>query len=62
MAEQIELALQVILQLYGVPEELRNTKIRKALSMDYRSLGSRILREFKEYITQVNEENLKEAV
>lgn len=59
---QIECALDTILQLYGVPEALRRQKIRKVLSMDYRSLGSRILREFREYIDKVNEENLKMKV
>ena len=27
--------------------------------MDYRSLGRRILKEFKEYINKVNQDNLK---
>ena len=58
---QIERALDAILLLYGVPEELRRMKIRKVLAMDYRFLGGSILGKFKEYIEQVNEENLKEA-
>ena len=59
---QIEKALNAIMLLYGVPEELRNTKIKKVLDMDYRALGRRILAEFKEYIDKVNEQNLKKAI
>lgn len=59
---QIEGALDAIMLLYGVPEDLRRTKIGKVLSMDYRTLGRRILAEFKEYIEQVNEENLNRAI
>ena len=59
---QIERALNAIMLLYGVPEELRRAKIEKVLAMDYRALGRRILAEFKEYIEKVNEQNLKKAV
>ena len=57
--KQIEKALDAILMLYGVPEELRRQKIDKVLALDYRSIGQRILQGFKEYIDKVNEENLK---
>jgi AcrR family transcriptional regulator len=59
--KQIDKALDSIMMLYGVPEELRRQKIEKVLSMDYRSIGQRILRGFKEYIDKVNEENLDVA-
>ena len=59
LAVQIESALNTIMMIYGVPEELRKTKIEKVLAMDYRGLGRRILKEFKEYIDKVNEENMK---
>ena len=59
---QIEKALDAIMILYGVPEELRRAKIEKVLAMDYRALGRRILSEFKEYIDKVNEENLKKSL
>lgn len=58
---QIERALNSIMLIYGVPEELRRVKISKVLDMDYRALGRRILTEFKEYIEKINEENLKKA-
>lgn len=61
LSKQIEKALDSILMLYGVPEELRRQKIDKVLAMDYRGIGKRILNGFKEYINKVNEENLKNA-
>jgi hypothetical protein len=59
--KQTDKALDSIMMLYGVPEELRRQKIEKVLAMDYRSIGQRILRGFKEYIDKVNEENLDVA-
>ena len=52
---QIEKALDSIMILYNVPEEMRKIKINKALSMDYRSFGKRILSEFREYIDKFEE-------
>ena len=49
-------ALDNILGIYRIPEEVRKTKIQRVLAMDYRSLGKRALREFREYVEQVNEE------
>ena len=46
--------LDSILRLYNVPEGLRKQKIEKIIAMDYRSLGRRILSDFKDYITAVN--------
>lgn len=59
---QIERVLQAILLLYGVPDELRQAKIEKILSMDYRALAHQTLCAFKAYIDQVNEQNLEEWV
>ena len=56
---QIQLTLDTILYLYGVPEDLRKAKIQKVLSMDYRALGHKVLIEFPAYVARVNEENLK---
>ena len=58
---QIERALNSILLLYAVPEDQRRSKIQKVLSMDYRALGRTILADFKQYISEVNEQNLKNA-
>ena len=59
---QIENALNSIMLLYGVPDELRKIKIDKVLNMDYRAISRRLLGEFREYIETVNEENLKKAI
>jgi AcrR family transcriptional regulator len=53
-------ALDAILYIYNVPEEIRKIKIQKVLSMDYKKIGSRIFDEFKEYIKQVNEQAFNE--
>lgn len=43
-------ALNTIMSIYNVPEEIRKMKIDKVLAMDYRSIGKRIFNEFKEYV------------
>jgi len=54
---QIESALNAIMLLYGVPEDIRRAKLKKVLAMDYRAIGRRILKEFKKYIEETNEMN-----
>ncbi len=51
---RVACGLDAALRLYNVPESLRNQKIEKIIAMDYRSLGKRILSDFKDYITVVN--------
>ncbi len=43
-------ALNTIMTIYNVPEEIRKMKIEKVLAMDYRSIGKRNFNEFKEYV------------
>jgi len=47
-------ALNAIMTIYNVPEEIRRTKIEKVLAMDYRSIGKRIFNEFREYVEKAN--------
>ena len=47
-------ALNTIMMIYNVPEEIRKIKIDKVLAMDYRSIGKRIFSEFKEYVEKEN--------
>ena len=49
-------ALNSILAIYGVPEDVRNTKLQKVFALDYVGLGKRVLDEFKEYVANANEE------
>lgn len=43
-------ALDKILIIYGVPENLRKMKIAKALGYDYKNIGERIFKDFSEYV------------
>ena len=49
---RIEGAMNSIMLLFGVPEELRKAKVAKVLAMDYRAIGRRLLDEFREYTKQ----------
>ncbi len=48
-------ALNAIMLIYNVPEEIRRDKIKKALSLDYRSMGKQVLSEFIKYVEETNE-------
>ena len=49
-------ALNSILGIYGVPEEIRNIKLKKVFSMNYTEIGKRTLTDFKKYVTKTNEQ------
>ncbi len=51
-------ALDKILYVYNVPEEIRKVKIEKALGYDYKNIGERIFKEFVEYVNRLNDETL----
>lgn len=53
-------ALELILKIYNVPEELRAMKTKRVLDMDYRSIGRRVLTEFREYVQRTNHNALKQ--
>ncbi len=55
-------ALDKILIIYGVPEDLRKTKIQKALSYDYKHIGERVFKEFKEYVDKTTEETFEQML
>ena len=55
-------ALNGILAIYGVPEEIRKTKIQKVFDLDYMGLGKSVLEEFKEYVAQSNDQAFYELV
>ncbi len=55
-------ALDKILIIYGVPEDLRKIKIQKALSYDYKHIGERIFKEFKEYVDKTTEETFEQML
>ena len=49
-------ALNIIMDIYGIPKEVRYEKIQKVFTMDYQKLGMQVLAEFKEYVEQANEQ------
>jgi hypothetical protein len=59
---RIESALDTVMSLFGVPIELRRSKIAKVLTMDYRSIGRKVYGEFKEYVTETNDHALEEVL
>lgn len=55
-------ALDTVMMLFGVPAEIRGTKIKKVLAMDYLSIGRKIYADFKQYVTETNEQALDEIL
>ncbi len=55
-------ALYNILGIYGVPSEIRMTKIRRVFEMDYRKLGIQVLREFHAYVEEYNDRVVHDLV
>lgn len=51
-------ALQTILTIYNVPKEVREQKIKKVLSMNYKALGLDTLKKFRKYVDQTTEQAL----
>ena len=56
MEMRISGALHNILGIFGIPEEIRRTKIKKVFAMDYKNLGKRVLQAFREYVEHANEQ------
>ena len=59
MEARIAGALNNILTIFEVPEEIRKTKIDKTLSMDYRKAGRRVLKEFRKFVERANEQAIE---
>lgn len=59
---RISSALHTILGIFGIPEELRNTKIQKVFGMDYRNIGKKALISFKDYVSQANDQAIQDLV
>lgn len=51
-------AVNAILTIYQVPEEVRKQKLEKVLALDYRKFGARVLKEFRAYVDQTTEQAL----
>lgn len=59
---RIEGALNSIMLLFGVPEELRRLKVQKVLALDYRAIGRRLLEDFKEFTKEENNKAVEELL
>lgn len=59
---RLEGALNSIMLLLGVPEEIRRKKIEKVFEMDYLSIGRKVYADFKSYVTETNENALDEIL
>lgn len=55
-------ALKTILSIYNVPKEIRDQKVHKVLSMDYKTIGLDTLRKFREYVDEVTEQTFLDLV
>ena len=62
LEHRIEGALDTVMSMFGVSVEQRRSKIAKVLAMDYRSIGRKIYGDFKEYVTETNEQALEEVL
>ncbi len=62
LAHRIKGALDTIMLLFGVPEELRRMKTEKVLAMDYRAIAKQVYEKFKAYVTETNEHALDEVL
>ena len=47
-------ALNIILDIYGIPEETRKLKIQKVFAKDYRRIGKQAITDFKNYVEKSN--------
>lgn len=55
-------SMNVILQIFGIPEETRKVKVAKALAMDYMAVGKRLLKEFREFTRAEHEKAVDEML
>lgn len=53
MESRIAGAINSILTIYNVPENIRQEKVKKVLAQDYRSLGKKVLQRFKDYVEEI---------
>ena len=60
--ERITAALNTIMSIYNVPEETRRVKLEKVFAMDFRAIGNRIFKEFKDYVELTNEQAFEKLI
>ncbi len=53
-------AINNILTIFCVPEEIRKVKIARVLAIDYQKTAKLVLKEFKKFVSETTEQNLEE--
>lgn len=53
--DRVGSALNQMMTIFNVPEEIRKQKIQKVLAMDYRALGRHTLEQFRSFVEESNE-------
>lgn len=59
---RVEGALDAIMKVFNVPEEIRKMKVQKVLAMDYRAIGRRVLEDFYSYVSKANEKAIADLL
>ena len=59
---RIKGAIKYILGIYGVPEDVCETKIKKVFAMDYRNIGKKVISDFKNYVAESNEQAFRDIL
>ena len=49
-------ALNNILGIYKIPEDMRKQKLERVFAMDYRNIGKRAIKDFKTFVNNTNEQ------
>lgn len=58
--DRIARALDTILYLYNVPEDIRKAKIQRVFELDYRGVSGTVLESFREFVSLTNEQAMEE--
>lgn len=61
LEQRIASSLDAIMKIYELPKVLRQNKLTKVITMDYRNIGQKILREFCNYVEEKNVKELQET-
>lgn len=61
LEQRIASSLDAIMKIYELPKVLRQNKLTKVITMDYRNIGQKILREFCNYVEEKNVKELQKA-
>ncbi len=59
---RISSALDTIMTIFCVPQDVRKNKIKKVLSLDYHSIAHNVLLRFKDFVEQQNDNAMQELI